>query len=103
MFGTFTKRLTNGTRLRGIGWMYIENLYPMRLSFIFNKATKFIKGPAVQATAHTLIALDPFSDVFQILQYNFRTFVSLSFKNKVFSNTVIDMSDVASFSARDLS
>src|SRR5262249_1257117 len=92
----------NGTSLRGIGRMNIENFYPLCFGFILNKAAQFIKGPAVKARAQALAAFDPFSDIFQILQHNLRAFISFSFQDKHFSNTVIDIFDMAPLAAGDL-
>ena len=102
MFGTITKRLTSRTGLGCIGWININHSYTFSFGLILNKLAKLIKGPAMQSTAHPLIALNPDSNVLQILQDDFSTIVPYRFCDDLLGHTVIYIFYMPPLFARDL-
>src|ERR1700751_5430276 len=102
MFKTRPKRKATKASLRSISRTDIEHLNAKSLRLVFHKLAQLIKRPAMQSGAHLSARLNCLANIFQILHHNLSTIVFLSFLDNGFSNTVIDVTTRALFSAGDL-
>ena len=90
------------TGFRSICGVNVHNLYATRFCFLFNKFTQLVERPAMQSGTDLFTCFNPIANVFEVFHYNHRTLISLSFLKNRFCNTVIDVTNFALFSARDI-
>jgi len=89
--------------LRRICWKHILDTNSLCLRFVFNHLPQLIERPAMQTRAHFFASSNSFPNILQVLHYYRTATILFCLVNNLFGNTVINVFNVTSFSARDLS
>src|SRR5262245_28104857 len=92
---------TLGARLRGIGWVDVDDPDTNSLRLVCDETLQLTPHPAMQASSHTLSCLDAVSDVRQVFHCYRRGFHRQRFFHDSFARLVIDVSDVPLLPAGD--